>query len=90
MKASVELSQAGALPLLSKGQSFPPGQTFGRICEALLYEDCLNVKFITDAAGGVPSLCHHMAGKLSLKSHTASTIFVFIFFKGSLNTLEIY
>lgn len=90
MEVSAELSQAGVLPLLSEGQSFPPGQTFGSICEALLYEDCLNVKFITDAAGGVPSLCHHMAGKLSLKNHTASTVFVFIFFKGGLNTLEIY
>lgn len=80
MEASAELSQAGALPLLPEGQSFPPRQTFGRICEAVLYEDCLNVKFITDAAGGVPSLCHHMAGKLSLKSHTASTVFVYYFF----------
>lgn len=80
MEASAELSQAGALPLLSEGQSFPPRQTFGRICEAVLYEDCLNVKFITDAAGGVPSLCHHMARKLSLKSHTASTVFVYYFF----------
>lgn len=86
MEASAELRQAGTLPLLSEGQSFLPGQNFRHICEALLYEDCLNVKFITDAVGGVPSLCHHMAGKLSLKSHTASTVF----FKGGLNTLEIY
>ena len=86
MEASAELRQADTLPLLSEGQSFPPGQTFCHIYEALLYEDCLNVKFITDAVGGVPSLCHHMAKKLSLKSHIASTIFL----KGGLNTLEIY
>lgn len=86
MEASAELRQAGTLPLLSEGQSFPPGQIFCHICEALLYEDCLNVKFITDAVRGVPSFCHHMARKLSLKSHTASTVF----FKEGLNTLEIY